>query len=75
MIVPVAQAAAEEAHKHVGQALLGTTGGSFVFGMTIAHVNEYLQAGAFAVSMIAGACAAVYYAVHVIAKLREMRRK
>lgn len=30
-------------------------------GITIADVNQYLQAGAFVVSMIAGLCAAVYY--------------
>jgi hypothetical protein len=60
MIVPVAQVA-EEAHKHVGQALLGVTGGSFVFGLSMAQINEYLQGGAFLVSMIAGLCAAYYY--------------
>lgn len=61
MLVQTVQAATQEAHSHVGQALLGTTGGSLVFGLTIAQINQYLQAGAFVVSMIAGLCAAYYY--------------
>lgn len=31
-------------------------------GITIVDVNNWLQAGAFIVSMIAGICAAIYYA-------------
>lgn len=56
---------ATEAQSHVGQALLGTAGGSFVFGVAIEEINKYLQAGAFVVSMFAGICAGVYYIVKV----------
>jgi len=61
MIFRTSMQAASEAHSHVGQALLGTSGGAFVLGISIQTVNEYLQAGAFIVSMIAGLCAAFYY--------------
>jgi hypothetical protein len=47
--------------EHLGQAALSTCGLSFLAGCTITQVNEYLQAGAFIVSMVAGLCAAVYY--------------
>jgi hypothetical protein len=66
MISRTLEVIAQEAHDRVGQALLGTAGGSFVLGMSIETVNKYLQAGAFIVSMIAGLCAAVYYVVSVI---------
>lgn len=66
MIGRTLEAVAHEAHDRVGQALLGAAGGSFIVGMSIEQINEYLQAGAFIVSMIAGLCAAVYYVVSVI---------
>lgn len=68
MIVQTVQVAAQEAHNHVGQALLGTTGGAFVFGLTIGQINEYLQAAAFLVTMLTGAAAFLYYR----AKTREI---
>lgn len=33
----------------------------WVAGWTIGEINQWLQAGAFLVSMIAGLCAAYYY--------------
>jgi hypothetical protein len=36
-------------------------------GVTIADISAYLQAGGYAVSIISGLCAAVYY----IKKIRE----
>jgi hypothetical protein len=61
MIHPVAQVAVEHGHKHVGETFLAIGAGSGLAGMTIGQINEWLQAGAFIVSMIAGLCAAFYY--------------
>lgn len=70
MIAHKLEAIAHEGASRIGQALLGTAGGSFVVGMSIETVNKYLQAGAFVVSMIAGLCAAAYYVVMAL-KNRE----
>lgn len=51
----------EQATNHTGQVLLGTAGGTFLFGLTIGQLNQYLQAGAFVLTMISAACAAMYY--------------
>lgn len=40
---------------------LGVAVGSWSAGISILQINQYLQAGAFIVSMIAGVCAAIYY--------------
>lgn len=71
MIVQTVKAAAEEAHNHVGPALLKVMGGSYVFGIAIEEVSKYLQAGAFAVTMLSGLCASVYYAVQTYYKIRN----
>jgi hypothetical protein len=71
MIVQTVQAAAREAHSHVGQGLLTATGGSFVFGLAIEEVSKYLQAGAFAVAMLSGLCASIYYSVQTYYKIRN----
>lgn len=36
-------------------------GTSILAGIAIDDVNKYLQAGAFVVAMVSGACAAYYY--------------
>lgn len=48
----------------VGVSMTSTT-----VGLTIGQVNEWLQAGAFLVAMISGACAARYY--HIKSKEKQ----
>lgn len=48
-------------HEQAADAATAVCGLSFLAGCTIAQINQYLQAGAFIVAMISGACAAYYY--------------
>jgi len=45
----------------VADTAAATASGSLVFGMTIGQINQYLQAGAFLVSIITGIFAIRYY--------------
>lgn len=45
----------------VADTAAATSGGAILFGMTIAQINQYLQAGAFIVAIVSGSCAAWYY--------------
>jgi len=51
----------------LADAATGVSAAALFGGMTIGQINQYLQAGAFVVSMIAGLCAAFYY----VRKARE----
>lgn len=42
-------------------AATGVCGLSFLAGCTITQLNEYLQAGAFIVSILTGICCGAYY--------------
>lgn len=69
MIHPLA-----EAHPLAEKVLVGTTGGALAAGSILAQANPYLQNIAWIVAAISGVCAAVYYLVMTIAKIREMRK-
>ena len=71
MIGPVAQAVADHAQRNWGDYALATMAGSGLAGMTIGQINEYLQAGAFIVAMLAGLSAAVY---HITATIRGRKK-
>ena len=45
----------------IANALASTSFASFLGGLTLAQINEWLQAGAFIVAIISGICAARYY--------------
>ncbi len=47
--------------EHIANTLAGVSGTSFLGGITLAQINEVLQAGAFAVAIISGLAATYYY--------------
>lgn len=50
-----------DVHEKLADAAAGVSGAGAVLGMTVGQLNEWLQAGAFIVSIVAGICAARYY--------------
>lgn len=52
---------AAQAADRVADSATAVSGGAILFGMTIAQINQYLQAGAFIVAIVSGSCAAWYY--------------
>lgn len=63
-----------EDHPHLGERMAGAatvvTGATFL-GASIAHINEFLQAGAFIVAMLSGGAATAYYVKRVFGKDEE----
>lgn len=50
-----------DVQEKLADAAAGVSGAGAVLGMTVGQLNEWLQAGAFIVSIVAGICAARYY--------------